>query len=311
MLFSFRKYMLHLFVCVVFESKKHVVRAHSIKNGKFIHTYEKSFEEEEKLLKYVKKLISDFQLYYVAVFFDEQIQGLIPSQNPKDILKYGVNLKNVYHISASNSILYASKNSVNEVIGKFQDFGGLDFVFSPLTLLYYCLSTQKSTNTLKCCIYRHSTCIAIMICKEKDIYFGSFFDLDPKGSELEKKEIDSSKEDDEAEDIRIENYDLDKLDNLLDEKLDDLKYSSSLSMDLSDFSQDMQMCSYIFMSLKEFYNNPLYEGNFIDEMIIYDNENISEAVLGYIENEIFLRPQVVHIDTLELMNDLMRKELNI
>ena len=128
---------------------------------------------------------------------------------------------------------------------------------------------------------------------------------------MEKKEIDSSKEDDEAEDIRIENYDLDKLDNLLDEKLDDLKYSSSLSMDLSDFSQDMQMCSYIFMSLKEFYNNPLYEGNFIDEMIIYDNENISEAVLGYIENEIFLRPQVVHIDTLELMNDLMRKELNI
>ncbi|WP_300702826.1 hypothetical protein [uncultured Campylobacter sp.] len=314
MFLSFRRYMLHLFVCVIFENKKHIVRAHSMKNNKLIHTYEKTFESEEKLLGYVKTLVNDFQLYYISVFFDRQIQGIVPCVNSKDMSGYGVNPSNVFSINIANARLYSSINSINELKKKFEYCGGLDFAFSPLALLYYCISKEKNIeNKLRLYIYRHSNCIAVMICKAKDICFGSFFDLSPKESALENKESTTveKEENKEIEDANIENYDLDKLDNLLDGKLDDMQYTSSAKINLGDFSNDMQMCSYIFMSIKEFYNNPLYKGNFIDDIVLYDNENISNAVLSYIESELFLKPKLVQIDTLELMNELMRKELKV
>lgn len=315
MLFSPRKYILHLFVCVIFEKDKHIVRAHSVKNSKLINTYEKTFEEKEKLMSYVKSLVSDFQLYYVALFFDKQIQGIVPSSSLKDMNNFGINSKNIRSIVLENARLYSSISAINECKDYFEDYGGVDFLYSPLALLSYCISKDisKDSTKLSLCIYRHSYCVAVIICKGREIYFGSFFDLSPKDPDLDKKTQQESEnaEEIQSDDVNIENYDLDGLDNLLDDKLDDIKYKSSIKNDLSDFGDDMQMCSYIFMSLKEFYDNPLYKGNFIDEIVIFDNENISSAVLSYIENEIFLEPRLVQIDTLELMNELMRKELNI
>ena len=82
-----------------------------------------------------------------------------------------------------------------------------------------------------------------MICKAKDICFGSFFDLSPPESALENKESTTvgKEENKEIEDANIENYDLDKLDNLLDETLDDMQYTSSAKINLVDFRNDMKM----------------------------------------------------------------------
>ena len=97
---------------------------------------------------------------------------------------------------------------------------------------------------------------------------------------------------------------------MLNEKLDDIKYSEN-NDDLSNFGNDMQMNAFVFKAVNEFYNNELYKGSFIDEMLIFDDENMSQTALDYIEGEIYLKPKLISIDSLDLMNDLMRKELKI
>ncbi|KGI56228.1 hypothetical protein [Campylobacter sp. MIT 97-5078] len=311
MFFSLRRYMLQLIVCVVFESKTHIIRAHSIKNKKIINTYEKQFEDKEKLFDYLKNLVKEYQLHYIAVFFNAPTQGLIPTNDTKEFARFGVNAENISCLSLANAQIYTSLANIKECKESFKDYGGLDFIFSPLSLLYYCIKQQAPRKGIVLYAYRQTESVAMMVCKEKEILFGSFFDINFQDDATTLSSQEKSEENNPEEDIDIENYDFGNLDNLLDEKLDDLKYSAITKEDLSHFSSDMNMYSYIFSSIQEFYNNPLYKGNFIDEFVIFDNENISAVVLDYIEGEIFIRPQVIQIDTLDLMHKLACKELKI
>lgn len=301
MFFSLRKYMLQLFICVVLEEKHNILRAHSIKNGKIVQTYEKSFEERERLFDYIQILSKDFQLFYISVFFNSTAQGVVPSLDIKDFAKFGVNAKNVQSISVNNARVYAAKNALSEFMSLFKDCGGLDLIYSPLILLYYHINLAKlDENKITLCIYRHISCVGVMILKGKQILFGSFFDISPE----ENKDLG-----DDESNLKDENYDFQGLEKMLNEKLDGLNDESTYKANLNDFANDMNMCRYVFSSVQEYYNNPLYKGQFIDELVIFDTENISDAVLDYIEGEIFLKPRVIKVDTLDSMHDLMKKEL--
>ena len=148
-----------------------------------------------------------------------------------------------------------------------------------------------------------------MIVRGKEILFGSFFDLAPEDNEFQAKLSDKDEED-APSDLNSKDIDLNALDKMLNEKLDDIKYSEN-NDDLSNFGNDMQMNAFVFKAVNEFYNNELYKGSFIDEMLIFDDENMSQTALDYIEGEIYLKPKLISIDSLDLMNDLMRKELKI
>lgn len=297
--------MTQLFACIIFEGKNNTLRAHTIKNKKIIQTYDKSFESKEMLLEYLKDLSKDFQLYYVSVFFDATAQGLVPTSNPKELDKFGVNAKNVQCISIENAQIYAAKNSLEEFKKLFSEYGGLDLIYSPLILLYYHARLAKlDPSKITLCIYRHVSCVALMICRGKEILFGNFFDIAEEKTNTEEDE-----EEGEESPQNEEDFDFQGLEKMLNEKLDDLKESSGYQANLTDFANDMNMCRYVFSSIQEYYNNPIYNGNFIDDLLIFDTENISEAILDYIEGEIFLKPRVIKVDTLDTMGELMKKEL--
>ena len=221
-----------------------------------------------------------------------------------------MNVKNVKLLSINNAELFIASNYLDALCKDFEDFGGLDFTYSPLALLYFLASKQNlSADKISLCVYRHSSLIAVMIVRGKEILFGSFFDLAPEDNEFQAKLSDKDEED-APSDLNSKDIDLNALDKMLNEKLDDIKYSEN-NDDLSNFGNDMQMNAFVFKAVNEFYNNELYKGSFIDEMLIFDDENMSQTALDYIEGEIYLKPKLISIDSLDLMNDLMRKELKI
>ena len=358
----FRSLIAQLLISVIFEDGKHAVRARSIRGDKVVKTYEKSFEDKKKLLKYVDNLSQNFQIYYISAFFDASEQGLAPASSAGELERYGVSVKNTQSISLLNAQIYAPKVSIKQYERLFEDYGELDLLFSPFMLLYHCINTKikpkKDKNTLF--VFRHSNYLAMMICEDKRIAYGKFFDLSTfeenlDGEEINLDDIDTNAPDTEAGEqvagmLResasensgensanssensansgenspeaanlstnpLQAVDLEKEqapnDDISGVSLDESKHIASSAMDLSNFGSDMTMCSCMFSGVQDFYTNPLYNGKFIDELVLFDSADISQAVLDYIEGEIFIKPAVVKIDTLDLMNDLMCRELEI
>lgn len=344
----FRNLVSQLLISVIFEENNHILRTQKIRGGKVLKTFDKSFEDKKKLLKYVDSLSQNVQIYYTSAFFDASEQGLVPVSSASELEKFGISPKNTRILSLQNAQIYAPQASIYQYERLFEDYGELDLLFSPFMLLYHCIDTKikpkKDKNSLF--VFRHSNYLAMMICENKRVNFGKFFDLSVKDEVNLDEEIDfdAVPNEDESEAgeainglIREDAASTEKIkkeaqeeaaslaenisDNPLDIKpqppqdagaaLDESKHIASSALDLSSFGGDMNMCACIFEGVQEFYTNPLYNGKFIDELVFFDSANISQAVLDYVEGEVFIKPEVVKIDTLNLMNELMRRELEI
>lgn len=343
-----RNFVAQLLICVVFEENKHSVKARSTKNGKIIKSYEKSFEDRKKLLQYVDTLSQNFQLYYISVFCDNAAQGLAPVSSASELSRFGAP-KNVATLNLLNAQIYTPKSVIKEYQKLFEDYGEVDLIYSPFMLLYHCIGkTKPPKDKTTLYVFRHSIYLALMVCETKRILFGKFYDVsvqDFEGEDISTEEVstdtmnemsdemnfDEPLANSEAgkelgalinEDKGAENSDAPNLGAENEKKIAPIsapppmndantRQIASSAMNLSNFGSDMDMCACIFKGVQEFYQNPLYNGKFIDELVFFDNTEISQAVLDYIEGEIFIKPKVVKIDTFALMSELMRKELEL
>ncbi|WP_139452706.1 hypothetical protein [Campylobacter armoricus] len=321
MLSFFRKYILQLLVCICYDEKQYIIRCHTWKKSQAIDTFEKSFEDREKAIEYVKNLTKDFQIYYISIFFTPIAQGIIPSSNFKDLPKFGVDENSVKCVSFNNSLLYASSVSLQSCQEDYESFGGLDLIYSPFSLLYYCMENKGFGDKIGLYVYRYHDFVAMLICKNNSILFGSYFNIASQNYEDDEDFLDEIKEeyaaldlDDENNNEEEQNFDLKSLEEMSQEleKIDELEEQEEIPMEsLENFSSDMKMIEYIISSVKEFYQNPLYENNFLEEIIIFDEESFSHTSLDYLENELFIKPKVELVDTLNLMNELMVKDLKL
>ncbi|WP_261545010.1 hypothetical protein [Campylobacter lari] len=321
MLSFFRKYILQLLISICYDEKRYIIRCHTWKKSQPIDTFEKSFEDKEKAIEYVKNLVKDFQIYYICAFFTPIAQGVVPSLNFKELSKFGVDANSVKCISFSNSLLYVSHSSLKSYQEDYEVFGGLDLLYSPFSLLYHCMANRGFEEKIGLYVYRYHDFVAMLICKNETILFGSYFNIASQNYDEDdffddiKEEFDLQIDDENQEEENEQNYDLKSLEEMsqeLDklEELEDEKEDRPINS-LENFSSDMKMIEYIISSVKEFYHNPLYENSFLEEIVIFDEESFSSTSLDYLENELFIKPKIEFVDTLNLMNDLMVKDLRL
>lgn len=330
---SLRSLVSQLLVCVVFEDAKFAVFARVVKGGKVTKTYEKGFEDKKKLLNYVESLTRNYQIYYTALFLDDVTQGLVPVSEISGFAKFGVDGGAVVNLPLPNAQIYAPKAVIRECKKLFANYGDLDFIFSPFMLLFHCINskTKLKKDKITLCVYRHSHYVVLMICENKKILFGKFFDISLQNKDEESleeldEEIDDIKFDDEPNlealseaPIKMQRSGANELPPDIAGLVDDesvenpalVGENSASVADLSSFGDDMDMCSCIFGAVQDFYNNPLYAGRFIDEMVLFNEADLSSAVIDYIQGEIFITPELVKIDTFALMSELMQKELGL
>lgn len=328
-MFSLRGYMTQLLICVIFKEKEYTLCAYSIKGGNLVRSFEKTFEVRKKLLTYIRDLSINYQLYYISVFLDSPNQGLAPVDDKGKLSRFGVDTKSVQCVALSNAQAYATKSTIKEYQKLFENYGEVDFIFSPFALLYHCINEKikikPKDKKLTLYILRHYSYTVLMICEARKILFGTFSDIKTEEEEAAEAATEPAQTpapptpteeqtppaaEQAKEEVATEEG-LQELGGLIDEKPDDTNLSLNSALDLSNFGTDMDMCTHIFSNMQEFYNNPLYEGAFINELVIFDNSEVNQAVLDYIESEIFLQAKVIQVDTFHLMNELMRKELEI
>lgn len=165
--------------------------------------------------------------------------------------------------------------------------------------------------------FKQGHLLAIIVAKGNTILYGDFKIFKQElGLELElpsedNQEIENNNDDTE---VTLDNFNeaLNNKFDLLDQEnnLETLDNNDNFNLDeLNQFSNDMELCRYIITSIEKFYNDDKYAGVFINGILLYSESDINISAIDFLESETFLEIKTKQINTLDLMIELMQKEL--
>ncbi|MBZ7984257.1 MULTISPECIES: hypothetical protein [unclassified Campylobacter] len=317
-MFNIRKYLSTIFINLVIKDKSCSIEAYSVKNEKIIKIHQRTFIEEDKnkLLKYIKTLIDNHYFTYVSLLFTSIGQGMVPTINKTDLQKFGVDSSAVSLKIFDNSFLYAAKTELINADIVFDELQ-VDLIYSPFSILFKLIQDKKSDgfvfDGISLFVLKYGEFITLMIYDGKKFKFGSYFELkinkdneeDHQTLELE-EEIELDSNNDTLEELDFDEFDNVKVDDNFDLGAD---LNSDLNENLQSFSLDMQIFEYINSAIKEFYNNNIYDSDFINNIIIFEHEKSSKAMHSYIESELLIKPIVYTIDIFKEMLKLSSNDL--
>ncbi|HDZ5065497.1 TPA: clan AA aspartic protease [Campylobacter jejuni] len=319
MLFLLKKILPQLFISIILEDKKNIVKASIYRGNKLISSNEKTFNKSENLLEYIKNLSKYSLFYHTALFLGTKEQGLIPSTNIQDCERFNVGKISLQHILFNNALVYTATEHVEYYSELFEEYKGLDFLYSPFALLYYNMQKEKQPDD-QILLYglKRGHLLAIIIAKGGTILYGDFKIFEQElGLELELPSEDN--QENESNDHNDTESTLDNFNEASDNKFDPPDQENNLETldnnnelnlnELNQFSNDMELCRYIITSIEKFYNDDKYAGAFINGILLYSESDINISAIDFLENETFLEIKTKQINTLDLMIELMRKEI--
>ena len=332
MSFSVKKLFSNLFLSVVLEGNECIFFGQVFRNGKLLKTINAKFTDinidniDEKIIKYIEEQEKTYFGVYVSVFFNDDSQGALPSVSFDEYKKFNINTKNLTSLIMQDSwSIYANLNAIKKYKNLFGqdsvDLGGRRIIKKFHELLKRGISPKI---TLYLYIHAHSFTLAIF--KDKQMKLSTFLNM--AGIEETNQEAESLKEEDITDIdnliIKEENDatsldDFKSLDDFLSDdkpkEFEDLNYelnmpvSTNVEKSVAIFGYDMKMFDYIVKAVKEFYENPLYGGDFIEQIIVFENTKTSATFLQYLQSELLVETSVYPVNTNHIMNEIMQEEI--
>lgn len=332
MSFSVKKLFSNLFLSVVLEGNECIFFGQVFRNGKLLKTINAKFTDinidniDEKIIKYIEEQEKTYFGVYVSVFFNDDSQGALPSVSFDEYKKFNINTKNLTSLIMQDSwSIYANLNAIKKYKNLFgQD--SVDLIYSPIALLFHELLKRGISPKTTLYLYIHEHSFTLAIFKDKQMKLSTFLNM--SGIEEANQEAESLKEEDITDIdnliIKEENDatsldDFKSLDDFLSDdkpkEFEDLNYelnmpvSTNVEKSVAIFGYDMKMFDYIVKAVKEFYENPLYGGNFIEQIIVFENTKTSATFLQYLQSELLVETSVYPVNTNHIMNEIMQEEI--
>ncbi|MCD8212725.1 MAG: hypothetical protein LUC34_01500 [Campylobacter sp.] len=332
MSFSIRRLFSNLFLSAVIEGTECLFYGRVFRNGKVIKTINAKFTDidpqnvDRKVIDYIKLQEKTYFNVYISMFFNEDSQGAVPTVREEEYKKFHISSYGLTSLKMQDSwSIYADLLAIKKVRDTFGD-GSVDLIYSPISIMFFELLKRGISPKTTLYLYIHSDSFALSIFKNKKMKLSTFLKIeDGENTDISEQvfkeeditDIDNLiiKEEEEAGLLD----DLKSLDDILDvdklKEFEDLNYelnmptSTNVEKSVAVFGRDMNMFSYITAAIKEFYNNPIYESDFIEQVVIFENTKTSATFVQYLQSELFVETSVYPINTLEIMNELMQKEI--
>ncbi|ELP5650706.1 clan AA aspartic protease, partial [Campylobacter jejuni] len=227
MLFLLKKIFPQLFISIILEDKKNIVKASIYRGNKLISSNEKTFDKSENLLEYIKNLSKHFLFYHTALFLDAKEQGLIPSTNIQDCEHFNIGKISLQHILFNNALVYTATEHVEYYSELFEEYRGLDFLYSPFALLYYNIQKEKQPDDqILLYGFKQGHLLAIIVAKGNTILYGDFKIFEQElGLELELPSEDNQEIENNNNDTEVT---LDNFNEALNNKFDLLDQENNL-----------------------------------------------------------------------------------
>jgi len=316
-LFSFiKKRFLHRFILVYQNDTNVNVHIYDIKNDKILNQLSEDFILEDKdeftpeLNDFLNKAQQEVIRSYVVTLVNSQGQGIVPTCSTSEFKKYSIDRRYTYNICIDGIFSnYVTKIDINWIQKVFKECG-VDLIFSPFIMLYDLIKSDELPKDPTLYILYINKQASIMIKQDKSILYGSFFntleDENPLYNDYENEETDEDEfeieDETEFEDEEEEEIDLD-----IDEDSSDVDDEFENEVVLVENSK--AFTKFLSASLKEFYTNDVYNGNFVDGVKIYAEEEIDKSIIEFIENELFLSTKFSLIELDPIVLKYAKKEV--
>ncbi len=302
---AIKKQMTNQFIAVVVYEESCSIKVKRIKKRETLLEEEKEFElhSKERLSKdaidYIQILQEEVEQTYIILFLNSYGQGVVPSCLKSDYKKYHIDYNNVKEICIDKKYsIYASLIDIKWAEKLFSQTG-IDFIFSPFLILHSLIKSDLSKNGDSIVLYMMNcvNSITVMIFKEKRLLYGAFINIAKEEDLLNSDFEGDDQEDDSLEDEMLEEIDLDmemeenpEIMDILEDAQKDQKQSENENVEVLHrlFGQDLRLVKYFDASLREFYENDLYDSDFITAVKIYDSCDLSQEVIEYLKEQLLV-----------------------
>jgi len=339
----------NLFVSIVVNDAECVLRCKVLKNKTVQKTFTKTFSLtlplealDQALENYLMNLQDEYRFVYIAYLLDALGQGAIEGVDKKSLQRQDIDTETTYCLPVRNQwTAYAASMEIKSVKNLFSEVG-VDFIISPFIVLSDFVSAQKPKNKPTCYLLNGHNFFIMAVFNETRLHFGAFFktqsdasftrsnDLNDWENEQKEEEIVTVGElpelaheepEQEALDELGELSDLDTIDELrstdtfsdVDDKtlgfFKDLNEMKEEDVSLELYGRDLTVYKYLKSSLEEYYHNPLYPSEFIEEIIIFDGYEVSSDLIHQIEDELMMDVELHKVDIGEKVCDLAIREV--
>ena len=304
-----------------------------------IEHHESSFETtkfDDTISEFIGSAIIESPYHYVSILDYSKEQGALPTCDKQKLSNYCDLSTAEYKCSDENWSYYTSKTDLNAIEKEYKSIG-VDMVFSPFSILANFFQ-DKIASQLAMYVLVQESSLALMIFKESQLLYGAYKDIS-KEEEMEPSllsegmediglddgiDLDDVDVDDEIEEIS----ELDDLDDFADiedldeiEDIDEFSKSQDVEEELFEaeehleepssdgFNEDYERFGVIKKLLGTFYNDALYESQFIENVYIADAVGVTSDLKHYLEEEMFLNVYVRHMDINRELAEIAKMEI--
>jgi len=324
----------NVFIAVFAEKNEYILRYIIVKNGKIITNEDKRFpmDEDKKLSSDIKEFLTSLQnnykFVYISYLLDSIAQNCVPTCNEKEFSKYNIDKEKIVQICVENRwSAYSLKSDIKWIKEVFEE-SGIDFIFSPFVILNDFIKSKKQKIKSNLFLLYTENFITLMIFDKDNLVFSAFFkipykefdfseDDEPKPQEYDSITEGIELDNIESEDEEFEGFvDITKLDDdtgIEEEILESAKEDVATSAldDLELYGREVVIFKFISSAIEEYYKNDMYDSEFLEEIIIYNDSNISNDIITMIENDLFLDVEIHSIDIKEEIINMSIKEANL
>ena len=287
---------------------------------------------DSDIMEFISSYTKESPYNYISILDMSTDQGAFPTC-AKSKLSY------FYDVSASEYkciddkwTFYTSKTDIYETEKRYHKIG-VDFIFSPFTLLSNFFQDKISTNVAMYILMQDSF-VSLAVFENGALLYAEHLDMETSGESDDILSGDMSEDDSLEDGIDLEDVDvIDDMEDLDDfgdiEDLDSLEeidefsenqdieeefYESEdpiVESDESDFNEDYQRFTLIQSALGRYYNDDKYDSKFIENVYIADGVGISNDLKRYLEEEMYFNVYIRHVELGIEVSNLAKLELNL
>lgn len=318
---SFKKRLTNQFVAIVIEEKVCKIKQKIVKNGEIDLIEETFFDISSKdelsgeVVSFLNELQENCKHTYIALFLNTSGQGVIPGCDESKLEKYNVDKNNIKTVCVNNKYLAYASNIDIKWLDKTFNKVGIDFIFSPFLVLDFYRKNYESSNDPKLYILNTESTFTMMIIKENDLLFGSFFNIAKEDNLL----YTDYEGETQSVDEEFEKFDQIEIDEKLEDDIVDESGDESLAEEthvldnnkdnIHFFEKDARYIRYLSAALKEFYSSELYEGDFIESVKVFDDNDMSKDIVDYMQDQLLLDVSLEKINIKNAVIELASKEV--
>jgi len=313
---TIKKRLTNQFVGVLVYENTCIVKIRKVKNGQVLSDEEKEFDlhTKESLTKdivlYLQTLQEEIEQTYISLFLNSHGQGIVPECSKSAYEKFHIEYNNVKEICVDHKYsVYASNIDIKWAEKLFTGIG-LDFIFSPFLMLDNLRKKEsRKQDGIVLYLLAGNNSITIMIFEKSKLLYGTFINIAKEEDLLTSDFSDDTEEDDDELldeiDLDLELEESDEISEILEEVNDDMKTSiqeEDDSIKLKLFGQDLRLVKYFDASLREFYENDLYQSDFVTHVKIYDGAQLNQDIVSYLKEQLLVD---IDVRTINIADELI------